>query len=262
MRSFRPESRTLAGWLVVLGVIVASSASLRAAVITQTPHGSFTGTTVTYENILETREGPALFGPPTLMQDDTLVFTPTDFTSEPTLPSLTEIIDSQLRFTIHALPNETVSQLFLEEEGVVTLTGPLTDFAMATVAMPLFFHILEIDGVAVNGPSGDANMVFSPSDGMFELANGELNNATWTGSLLLDFDQIILNDPNFSGSATKVEVTFNNTLSTANFGTSFASITKNSLKIAVPEASSLLLGLVGMTLCVSRWTLHRYRRMR
>jgi hypothetical protein len=229
--------------LFLLTVACSAVAPLGAwgAVIT-TPYGNLAGNTVLYQNVREASSAGALFGSPTLVEDDTLVFTPTNFVSQPDLPAFSEIIDSQARFTVVAKPGEFVPRLLFEENGIVSLSGSPNNYAMASVGTAIFFHIREINGVMVDGPSGKLNMPITPFGGVFDLlAQGPLNRLAWSGSQLIDFDQVILDDPFFSGRATKVEITFDNTLATANFGDTVARIQKNEVRISVPEASSTLL---------------------
>lgn len=253
---FRPIS-----FLLLLLVGAVPIASLRAAVIT---HGTFAGDTVTYQNVIESTapSAPALFGMPTLVEDDTIVFMPTAFIATPTPTQMTSIVDSQVRFTMIAKPGEVIPQLLLEEWGTVTLDGPTTDFAYASVGMAIFYHVIEIDGVAIQGPSAMVNMEFtpgSPTGGTFFVSDGPLVNATWSGSKLLDFNQIILDDPNFTGHATKIEVTFDNTLNVGNFGSTQVLMQKNKLRISVPELPAGLLVLAGGLLLGARWLLRRSR---
>jgi hypothetical protein len=239
--------------LVTVACLATAPLGARAAVITTT-YGNRMGSTVEYQNVREASSAGPLFGAPTLVTDDTLVFSPTNFISQPDLPSLSEIIDSQARFTVVAKPGEFIPQLLFEESGIVTLSGDLNATAMASVGAAIFYHIREIDGVAVDGPSAKLNMPIGPSGGLFSIAsNGLLNNVAWSGSNLIDFDQIILADPNFAGRATKIEITFDNTLATMNFGESLARIKKNEVRISVPEAGSSLLCLSAASLAGCLW---------
>ncbi len=239
--------------LVTIACLAMAPLGARAAVIT-TPYGDYFGSTVEYRNVREASSAGAIFGSPTLVEDDTLLFSPTNFISQPDFPSLSEIIDSQARFTVCAKPGQFIPQLLFEENGVVSLFGDLSATAMASVGTAIFYHIREIDGVAVDGPSAKLNMTINPSGGIFSLAsNGPIQNLPWSGSTLINFDQIILDHPIFAGRATKIEVTFDNVLATMNFGESSARIQKNGVRISVPEATSSLLCLSAASLGGCLW---------
>ncbi len=249
-------SRLIPFWtraLVTIACLAMAPLGAHAAVIT-TIYGNYFGSTVEYQNVREASSAGALFGAPSIVDDDTLLFSPTNFISQPDLPSLSEILDSQARFTVCAKPGEFIPQLLFEEDGVVTLDGDIDATAMASVGAAIFYHIREIDGVAVDGPSAKLNMTINPSGGMFSIAsNGLLNNVAWAGSTLINFDQVILDHPNFAGRATKIEITFDNTLATMNFGESLARIQKNGIRISVPEAASSLLCLSAASLGGCLW---------
>lgn len=225
-------------------VLFLCASTLWAQGVIQTPHGSLTTNTVEYQNIVEASTAGVLFGTPFWEGDDTIVFKPTNFAAQATLPDLSMILDGQMRFTVDALPGQIIPQLLFQERGSYDLVGNPNDFAIASVFMPVFFQILEIDNTPVMGPMGMADMVFTPLGGVFSLTQpGPGLNGQWSGSLLLDFDQIIANDPNFAGHATRISITFDNTLSVYNSPGTTAAIRKNLVRISVPEFGSL--GLVG-----------------
>jgi hypothetical protein len=222
------------------------SASSQAAVITTT-YGNFSGSTVIYQNVLEASSVGAPFQMPMIVEDDTLVFKPTNFHSTLTSSSPnSEIVDSQARFTVVAKTGEFIPFLNFSENGIVSLSGSESAFVMASVGTAIFYHIRAINGVLIDGPSGRLNMPFTPNNGIFDNStSGLLTNTPWSGSLTVNFDSIIAATPGLNGRATKVEITFDNTLATCNFGGTLASIRKNEVRISVPEASSAILMLVG-----------------
>ncbi|MBY0589391.1 hypothetical protein K2X85_19620 [bacterium] len=234
--------------VAILCLLPILSANSNGAVIT-TPYGNFAGSTIIYQNVREASTAGALFGAPTLVADDTLVFSPTNFHSTLSSGPLTEIVDSQARFTVVAKPNEFIPQLKFSEKGVVSIDAPSTGFAMASVGTAIFYHIRAINGILIDGPSGGVNLPLTPSSGSFNTDDdGTLTNAPWSGFRTINFDSIIAATPGFSGRATQVEITFDNALATLNFGGRLASIRKNEVRISVPEASSGILMLAGTML--------------
>ena len=237
--------------------------SLASAAVITTNYGNLTGSTVKYQAVTETSSSGNPFGTPTYVADDTIKFSPTTFEASPLSPSLSQIVDSQIRFTMMALAGQSIPELSIKEVGAVTLTGDNTsdDYASAGVGMAIFYHIRAINGVSINGPQGSLNMTFTPSNGVFNLADGVLNNAQWTGYVNLDFNAIIAQSAFAgTGSATTVEITFDNTLSAANFNGGFASIEKQFVEISVPEPSSVLLLLSGSGLLASFGLGRHFRR--
>jgi len=245
LRFFTPS--LLAGALSLLCL-----PSVASAAIITTSYGDFAASTVTYKAVTEASGSGNPFGSPIYVGNDTLQFLPTTFIASPDLPSLSEIVDSQIRFTMVANSNQTIPVLNLKETGAVTLTGNIANggYATAGVGMAVFYHIRAIDGVAINGPQGSLNMTFTPTGGIYDLANGELNNQQWTGQLQINFDSILASK-SISGHATSVEITFDNTLSAANLNGAFASIEKQFVEISVPEPSTAILVLSGTSLLAS-----------
>lgn len=235
--------------------------SLASAAVITTNYGDFVASTVTYQAVTEASGSGNPFGSPTYVGDDTIQFLPTTFIASPDLPALSEIVDSQIRFTMVANSNQHIPVLNLKENGAVTLLGDVTSGAYATagVGMAVFYHIRAIDGVAINGPQGSLNMTFTPTGGMYNLTNGQLNNQQWSGQLSIDFDAILASK-SLAGHATTVEITFDNTLSAANYNGAFASIEKQFVEISVPEPSTAILVLGGTTVLASIGWRRRLRR--
>jgi hypothetical protein len=235
--------------------------SLASAAVITTNYGDFVASTVTYQAVTEASGSGNPFGTPTYVGDDTIQFLPTNFIANPDLPALSEIVDSQIRFTIVAKSNQHIPVLNLSETGAVTLLGDVSSggYATAGVGMAIFYHIRAIDGVAINGPSGSLNMIFTPSGGIYNLANGALDNQQWSGQLTIDFDAILASK-SLAGHATTVEVTFDNTLSAANYNGAFALIEKQFVEISVPESSTALLVLSGTSVLASIGWRRRLRR--
>ena len=162
---------------------------------------------------------------------------------------------------MNAISGQSIPEINFNETGIVTLTGDSAngDYASAGVGMAFFYQIRGINGTSVNGPQGSANMTFTPSGGVFNLSNGELNNQQWSGSLNINFDSILAAN-SLTGHVTSVEITFDNTLTAAEYNAGFASITKQFLQISVPEPSSALFLLCGGGLLASYGLQRHFRR--
>lgn len=255
-------SRLFTPWSYPFAAIVAALVCLNPALAVPpviTPYPDAFGSTRNYLNIVEASTEGNPFGAPVLL-GDTLLFQPENFLSESNLLlSGSDITDSQLRFSIDALPGQFIDTIYFVESGVYTLGngGATGGIALAAVATPIFYHVREIDGVAIDGPRGMVLLPIAPFDGMYSIDQiGPVENAPWQGELLLDIASIIAADPNFSGRATLVEITLDNTLGSVNFpgevgddvqiaenGGSpnyYALIRKNRLQITVPESSTAI----------------------
>jgi len=235
-----------------ISFLVCALATMPAPAATQN-WGDFIGNTVMYQNVTELNGEPnLLFSMPSVV-GDTLEFDPVNFFSEMNPGPGVDITHSELSTTIMASPGFVIENLMIQEAGDYTLVGPPRGFAKASVSATFFFNVLEVDGVAVaNGPSGVVNMQFTtgagPNGGQFSLP-GNAVAVPWQGTAFIDIAAAMAASP-FSGqSATKVELVFDNSLSTIADAASSAFIQKKvigglTIQTNVPEPGSVMLALV------------------
>ncbi len=205
-----------------MGAATLSMAALFACTATATAapinYGDFTGTTVMYLDVTEDSgtDTPPLFGAPTV-SGDSLDFNPVSFNSFSSGAAGTDITDGTLTLMLRSLPGNFIDTVEFDEAGDFTLTG-LAGNAFASVTATFFLDIEEVDGVAINPVNIATAMVFTPSGGDWSLAAdgpGPLVNGQWSGFVMVDITQALIdNNIPFVVGATKVSVTFDNTLST------------------------------------------------
>lgn len=231
--------------LALCSALLLSSASHAAL------YGNYGGATVDFLNV---RDQNGLFGAPTVSVDS-LDFSPNTFEAicpgAPGCPPSPVQVDDTLTLTIDARNGSFIDDLLLTEAGDTTLSSFLNAFAATSVTATVFIDIFEIDGVAVNNINGNAQMVFT-QNGQFETTDEGVGTHIWTGSLLIDLDQIILNAGG-SGRATLVEINLNNTLVAFAQSGATARIEKKDIDglaiTVVPEPGTALLmglGLAGL----------------
>ena len=197
-----------------------------------------------------TTDGP-LFGQPTHGGGDRLDFNPVMF--EATASDGSEIVDSQLSFTVMSKPGEAISNITFTESGDYQLAGVGAAMASAEVSSNIFWEVVEIDGSSVAPITGSVEMVFSPSDGDYELGT-DPNSSAWNGFVDVDVAGF-LSGEGVAGNATKVEFTLDNTLLVSAGGGGSALIKKkdfDGLVINIPEPSGGLLLIVGLLGLVRR----------
>lgn len=207
-------------------------------------YGTISGDDVTFTDISEdTSGGDPLFGPPQVI-GNTLDFDPVNFVATAGAGQPASIVDSQLSFVVTTTtdPNFIDRVRFLER-GDYNLAGVGDATAVAAVQAHVFWDILEVGGVALTTPvSGEAALVFSPSNGTYSLGT-DLSADIWIGELELDLDV----------PATKVFFTLDNTLiaTAADGGTSLIKKKDGDIQIEIiiPEPASggmIFLGMLGM----------------
>ncbi len=234
---------------VALSIVVIASSAAKAVVIN---YGDFTGSNVMYLQVTEDTRASAnaLFGTPAVL-GDTLDFDPTQFTASTTSTSgssSSAIVDGQLNFTVMSTDASfAIDNIVISESGDYSLQGLGSAQASASVATPVTFTILEVDGAAVT-PVTQSNvpLVFAPSGGSYSLASdGAVTGAGWSGTLDFDIAALFASSGLAGKHVTKVEVVLDNTLSVAaaDGGSSFiAKKDFNGVVIStVPEPGSLSL---------------------
>ncbi|WP_428386237.1 PEP-CTERM sorting domain-containing protein [Mucisphaera sp.] len=216
-------------------------------------YGDFVSTNVTFEQVTESSSSPLpLLGAPTTA-DDALIFTPITFGAEANngVPS-SDIVDAQLRTQVTSNAGIGIDTITINEAGDYTLIGVPGAFALASVSAPVFIDIIEVDGVAVDGPELITDLFIAPGSGVYDLGTDGLSiGVVWTGNLTVDIAQLAA-DNGITGNVTGVDITFDNTLSAASGAGASAIIKKKQAEIEVtlvPEPASaalLALGLAGL----------------
>jgi hypothetical protein len=186
---------------------------------------------VTYKQVTETAlsvdDSAPLFGEPTT-SGNTLLFNNMDFVSSVSGELGSDTTIGQLTTTIVADPSIGITGLVFNEVGSVTISG-LSNDAYASVAATYVFSVLEVNGEAVDPIVTSVNMVFTPSDGDYQLSvDGVLSSQIWEGSLSVDVDAILFGQ-DVEGVATKVSLVLTNTLTTASEAGTSAFIGKKQL---------------------------------
>lgn len=233
-------------------------------------YGDFVGTSVTYNNVTEANSGPdLLFSAPSVVAD-TLEFDPVNFLSEVDPGPGADITDSEINTVVTANPGFFIDNIQISESGDFTLVGEPDAFGEAEVGAAFFFEVLAVDGVDVgDGPIGSVNMQFTtgggPNGGEYALPGDSGTAVAWTGTAFLNVAAAMDADPNYAGSrATKLRLSFDNTLSTAAGEGASAFIKKKSIggiiiRTNIPEPSTVILlgclaaGGAGMVAMRRRW---------
>ena len=214
-------------------------------------YGNFLGSTVSFNGV---QDQNGLFGAPTV-SGDSLDFSPNTFEAicngAPGCPPTPATVDDTLTITIDANNGSFIDDVLLSEAGDTTLSSFLNAFAATTVSATVFVDIFEIDGISVNNINGNALMTFT-QNGQYESTNEGYGTHIWTGSLLIDLDQIIANAGEV-GRATLIQLNLNNTLVAYAASGATARIEKKDIDglaiTVVPEPGTALLmglGLVGL----------------
>lgn len=245
-----------AGLLATIGVVgVAQAAS--------TNYGTFVGTNVTFWDVSEASNADPLplFGAPTVV-GDSISFNPINFdASASSATGVVDITDSQLQFVLST--NDLtmgLTDFTIEEFGDYSIVGPAGDYAYASIGTPVYYTVLEVDGVAVNGPRGSTSMVFAGGD-LFQVpAAGGVNSGIFTGEASLDFLDILDGTEYEGGLVTSVLITLDNTLTAFSSPVSSAFIKKKesdgviitvgAVDSDIPEpatAALLALGVLGLS---------------
>lgn len=199
---------------------------------------------------------PILFGDPTAVGNQ-LVYNPTGFQSQSSGGGA-DLIDSTATTTIMANPGKVINNLLFSEFGDYTLSGLSGGQAQATVGAAFFYTVLEVDGSPVMLTTETASLQVTTGS---SANGGEYNRPTddgtavpWTGSVLIDLDAYLASQ-SIQGSATKVRLRFDNTLSTAADSVSNAFIKKKEvggviITSNIPEPTTavlvLLAGVAGL----------------
>jgi hypothetical protein len=223
------------------------------------------GVHMTYTGVQETSmsagDTAPLFGAPTI-SGDSIVFLSMSFTSQASNGAV-DITDGKLEMTIESKnnPDWYIDRLYMREFGDTTLVGSGgTSLTKSTAACHLILSILEVDRVATWVPVGfDMTMseggVWTMNQGVGMTAHG------WNG--IWDQNVTTLLQNYGGGHATKVQLTFDNTLTTSSELNTSAYIAKKAVGLQVtplmvgeeppiPEPATLGMMAVGAMALLAR----------
>lgn len=243
-----------------IGTLTLSLGGLIAANSTAAPinYGDFSGSTVVFKQVTEDSATDAvpLFGAPTVA-GNSLDFNPIGFASSSSGGS-TDNTTGVLTFDIDANPGNFISMVKIAESGDYNIFGTGGLGTEATVSAAVFIDVIEVDGVGVAGVNGNANLVFTPSDGDYNLQDdGFAIAAIFEGILDYDVEQLLIDEGvSFVNGATKVRVELNNVLTTTSESGSQSFIQKKDFDgmsvTIVPEPGTLALAGAGIGLTLTR----------
>jgi hypothetical protein len=269
--------RAVSAGAIFCGALLLSVAANHAAFGTPIPYPDYVGNTVKYVAISEQAttpgDGPALFGAPT-GSADSLNFSPSGFSAHASGALGIDTTDGNLKFDVDALQGFVIKTLKLTEGGDTSLSSTFpgfgTDATKTIVTANVFLTISEVDGVANHVGAIPLALAFTPSGGIYRLATdgGGSGNFTTTfdGSLPIDLDQILRDNGVLTGSATKISIDLDNTLTAKSENHTQSLIAKKSfggLSITVnsplggggpnsPEPTSLVLACLGFAGLVAK----------
>jgi len=223
-------------------------------------HGTFNGTTITYENVTEDNTrvfvpavGPAVissyptvYNAPTL-SGDALLFASTNF-GVAAAGGSSDFLDGTLTTRMVATAGNYISKVQWTERGDYTMFGGVGNFVQASAAY--FVRIEETTTGPITPFYVSGNLVMTPSGGDF-YAPGENGTAkVWQGSMLEDLDAILAAN-NITGRATKATFSIDNVLvaQTVSGGTALLKKKQEGLFAeleVVPEPSTLVLAGLGL----------------
>lgn len=229
-----------------------------------TNYGTFTGTTVTFQDVTEwspTGDALPLYGMPTLI-GNTLDFTPSFFSSAANGAS--DSTDGTLSFLLKANANSAISSVLFSERGDFTFSGAGgTANTYVSVTATFFIDIYKVDGFSLATPIQLVEMAtFSPNPlGVFDKVTFPNPPSTrlWSGSLNVDVNNALtLAGISFLNGATEISFELDNVLVAQSENGTTATITKKDFKgfgvtvNQIPEPSALVLAICGAGLMIAR----------
>ncbi len=222
-------------------------------------YGDLMADNVWFRQVEEQNGEPNLLYSAPSTAGDSLEFDPVNFLAQTPDGGGATIVDSQMSMTIEVKDkvNTSITDLSISEAGDFTLIGIPNVEGKVAVGAAFFWTVTEINGVAVTGPSGDRNMMFTSGSGdnggEFALPDDAGVAQIWTGSVLLDLAGEVGADERI----TAVRLTFDNTLSATAAAGAAAFIKKKSIggvvvtPVVIPEPSAILLVLMGIAAIAS-----------
>lgn len=241
--------------VMALAAAIAMVGYVPASMAAPINYGDFGGLTVDFLDVTEDSATdplpPALYGTPNVV-GDSLDFNPVSFNASASGAGGADTTVGVLTMMMASHPGKFIDAVQFEEAGEFTLSG-LTGNASVSVTATFTLNILEVDGVAIAPVNIVTPMVFSPSGGDFDLVSdgpGPLVNAIWSGEIMVDIQQALIdNNISFVNGATKVSVSFDNTLMAQSEAGTSAFIAKKDVGgvgiTVIPEPASMVLLAAG-----------------
>jgi hypothetical protein len=248
--------------ILAFGALALAASLGLASAISAVPinHGDFAGDGVLFRGVSEdsTTDPGALplFGSPTV-GGASLDFSGISFGSSSGAGGV-DVTNGSLTMEIVAQGGGFIDSISLLEAGDYTLFGVPGAAALAWASAAVYLDILEVDGIGIDPINVQANLIFSPSSGQFDLLTGGPALARiWNAELTIEVTQA-LQDKNIQGGATMVSLTLSNMLATASEPGAASFINKTDLDISaqvIPEPTTFVLlgtGLLGLFLMGER----------
>lgn len=231
-------------------------------------YSDITGVNVKFSGIWEesgTDPGVQLYGAPSYGGGDTIEFDNLFFSASATGAGGADTIDGTLGAKIEAKPNHYIDTIKFEEYGDFTLSG-FSNNAFVSVTNTIFVKVKEVDHLNIEDFTFSVDMVIT-SGGQWYLTDGSGPNYhdDWGGVLFVDVTQELI-DRGFSGMATEVDFTMDNTLTALSMDGTTAFIAKketNGLKVTsydIPEPATLVLLGLGAVCCAASSGKHKLNR--
>jgi hypothetical protein len=235
-KSFSRSAKVTASALLICLLGKTASASI--------DYGNFTGTNFQYVQVTEgsVTSTPPLYGPP-IVVGNALVFNPVDFGASASNGGV-QITDGTLTTQITALPGSFIDQIQLSEAGDYTLAGaPAAVTTSVSVAAPVFLQIVKLNGVGITPIDVNADAIFTPNGGSYNLLNNAGAGIIWNGALSESIDAAIA-AAGQTGRATEVIYTMDNDLTAISQSGTIAFIQKKTnqgvtITTSMPEPASI-----------------------
>jgi hypothetical protein len=234
-------TRRTAALAVVLCVFVLPVTTQAASI----SYGNFSGVNVNFNGVEESSltDPVPLYDAPSV-SGDSLLFSPLNFAAKAS--GGIDFTDGRLTTSIEAKPGRALSYISVYELGDYFLFGA---GSTAQIAAPLFIRIDEIDGKAIGTPINYNTSLTFTGGGNYTVPG----SGTWEGSAKVDLAAILACAGITKGSATKVQVTMDNSLLAFAPVNGLAFIKKKdigdvALTIGtepIPEPASLVLAALG-----------------
>jgi hypothetical protein len=213
-------------------------------------YGSHVGTTVRYIDVTEdttTSDPVPLFGAP-IFSADSIDFNPVGFDAQAMGAGGNDVTGARLTFAIEAQAGKYLRNISFSEAGDTTLAGAGNDSTSTSVTATGTITVTHANFAPITPFVQPIALTFTPSGGTYGLATdgggGPIFSQQWTGSLLVNINQIVPN-------ATRVSIDVTNTLTANSQAGTMAGINKNdfggiSITVNIPEPTSLVLGFLGV----------------
>ena len=235
---------------VLLSVLLVGAVGVPSASASYTfNYGNINANTVVYQQVTESTatDDTWLFGTPSV-SGDSLTFSPANFGISAVNGGF-DYMDGQLTTSLVSLGDNRIEKLEFTERGDWTLGGTGTAGTNVSVANTLFVRVTDIDGGAIDPITLTVPMTFTPNGGAYNLIDNRGQNLVWQGSTIVDVDALVATV--YPGKqATKVDITFDNSLMAFSESGTIAYIKKKQIEgltitAITPEPASLGLLMLG-----------------